>query len=105
MPIYVYRCSECYKEQEILAPYSTVGKARACVCGGVMGNIPTYPSLVIFPIANRQRLLNALNKDAGFDLPSRPENRAIMEKSVARGLDCERPTVGRGFGNGKICNK
>jgi hypothetical protein len=42
--------------------------------------------------------LNALNAQDGFNIPTKPKDRGRVEQAMAKGLNPEKPTIGRGFG-------
>jgi len=97
MALYGYKCSSCGKERDVFIPMNNTKEPIGCSCGGKMLRIFSPPLRINIPVKHKDILVNALNKDDGFDIPARPEHRPRMEKALARGLDYEKPVVGRGF--------
>ncbi len=97
MPIYRYYCAECQVEEDVIVPMREMNTARNHTCGSRMERLPTSPAPAQFPLTGRDKVLHTLNKEKGLDLPARPEDRPRMERAMARGLNVEKPTVGRGF--------
>lgn len=94
MPIYRYRC-DCGNEEEHILPMSERNNSRYCECGNRMGRVLETPALVLTPITGRNKVLNTLNREAGYKAPLRSE-RSV--RALAQGLNPPRTAVGRGFG-------
>lgn len=95
MALYGYKCYGCGKECDVFVPMNGTKEPIGCSCGGEMVRVFSPPLRINIPVSSKGALLNALNKDNGFDLPARPEHRPRMEKALARGLDYEKPIVGK----------
>jgi len=98
MPIYRFRCPNCLEEEEILLPMTERNNARLHSCGAVMERLVSLPSLVIFPLTGRDKVLKTLNKEEGWSFPGGEKHRPRYEKAMATGLDQTRPVIGKGFG-------
>jgi putative FmdB family regulatory protein len=97
MPLYEYRCDDCGKVEDVFFHMGRAVRHLSCSCGKVMRRVFTPFAGINLPTTGRNKLLNALNKEHGYDLPSRPENRSRMEKAVAKGLYPDKRTIGIGF--------
>lgn len=71
--------------------------ARIHTCGSPMQRLPTLSAPAQFSVTGRAKVLQALNKEGEYDLPTQPGDRPRMEAAMAKGLDQSRPVIGRGF--------
>ena len=95
MPIYIYHCSKCNEDVELLHSMDELGVPRVhSECGSIMRRL-LAPCSFCIPESNQDRVLRALNGEA--PLPATPRDRPRIEKALAKGLDYSRPVVGRGF--------
>ena len=97
MPIYEYHCNTCQSKQEVFARMGNAPTQVNCDCGEMAHRVFSAPTGIHLPTTGKSKLINALNKEGGCDLPTRPENRKQMEKAVARGLKADKRVVGFGF--------
>ena len=93
MPIYQYRCPKCQNEVEAILPIRDRDNIRFCDCGVTMERLMSIPALVVVAIMGRDKILNTLNSEHGKRVRSKRSTMAL-----AKGLDQERSTIGRGFG-------
>lgn len=95
MPIYIYHCSRCDEDTEILHSMDELGVPRIHQrCGSPMERL-VAPCSFCIPETNKDRALRTLNGEV--PLPTTPEDRPRMEKAFAKGLNHTRPVIGRGF--------
>jgi len=91
MPIYQYRC-DCGQNKELILPISERNNPRYCECGKEMGRVMELPFPALFPSTGRDKILNTLNKEAGYKVRSKRSTEAL-----ARGLNPLKEVRGRGF--------
>lgn len=96
MPLYHYHC-ECGEEKETLRPMAERNKLPLCACGQEMERVLETPAPAIIPTTGRDKVLNTLNKEKGYNFPGGDKHRKRYEQAMAKGLDTSRPTIGRGF--------
>lgn len=67
-------------------------------CGVTMERLLSIPALVLFPLTGRDVVLKTLNKEDRYTFPGQNKHRPRYEQAMAKGLNPERPVVGKGFG-------
>ncbi len=82
MPIYVYRCSKCGEDEEIILPMSQNNIAHSHSCGTRMQRIITVPKLVVMKRTGNEIALDSLN-DGATDY-MKPEHKAIALKGIEK---------------------
>jgi len=97
MPIYRFRCSSCLKEEEVILPMADRNNTRLHSCGASMERLMSVPFVSVMRIYGRDEVLKTLNKEDGYDLPTRKSDRPRMERALAKGLDPPKRVIGRGF--------
>lgn len=95
MPIYIYRCPECFVEEEVIHPMGSEYSKKHC--DSIMQRIPTLPQPPIMKKTASDMALDSINSKHGIS-PHSPKDTA---KSVMQGLERNRPMVYSGFGNKK----
>jgi putative FmdB family regulatory protein len=98
MPLYEYRCDDCGKVEDVFFHMGRAVRHLSCSCGKVMRRVFTAPVGIHLPITGREQMLKTLNKQDGYEFPTRPHDRPRMEQAMAKGLYPPRPTIGKGFG-------
>ena len=94
MPIYRYHCHACNQDVEVIHSMDDLGIPQIHSCGNPMARKPSLFSFS-FPEDNRARIMKALNGEV--PLPATSQDRPRIEKALARGMDRNRPIIGKGF--------
>jgi len=98
MPIYRYRCPECFEEEECLVPMANRNEILYHSCGTVMERLISLPRLAIVKVYGREKVLDTLNaEDRYARKDGRPVRSERSQTALARGLDYTRPVIGKGF--------
>ena len=67
-----------------------------CDCGQPMRRKFSIVNFTM-PLTGRDKVLNTLNNDNGFDFPGGDKHRKRYEQSFSQGLDPPKATIGVGF--------
>jgi putative FmdB family regulatory protein len=95
MPIYGFHC-ECGAEKDVVLPMEKRNDPLQCLCGKQMKRVITLAAFKILH-SGRTRVLGALNKEVGYNLPAGPQDRTRMEYVLNRSINKEKPVRGIGF--------
>lgn len=94
MPIYSFQCPTCGVDDRVLS-IDEIDIPQICDCGLSMQRIMTSCRFKMVE-TGRQRVLDTLNYEHYRPGSRSPRSQAALTK----GLDYEKPTIGRGFGRG-----